>query len=271
MRYQSGVSDFLHLPALTGLNRTEARLAAALTRPRWIAFGCIAVLAACGWIALGLCAAQSGGFAFLCGAAAGPAQFALVLAIWIAMTLAMMLPTAGPMILTYAEIADTAAGKHEAVVSPVILAAGYLAVWLGFALLAALAQVALPHDALSEQGVIIASGVLFIGAGLYQFSALKRACLTKCQHPFPFFFANWTDERSGVFRLGSRQGLYCLGCCVAMMLLMFASGVMNVVVMAALGVAMTIEKTTTTPTFSRILGAIFVVTGAVFIGAGFLR
>ena len=75
--------------------------------------------------------------------------------------------------------------------------------------------------------------------------------MTQCQRPFPFFFANWTAEPRGVFRLGLRQGLYCLGCCWAMMLLMFAVGVMNVVWMAALGIVMTIEKLGTTTRFSR--------------------
>ena len=94
-------------------------------------------------------------------------------------------------------------------------------------------------------------GAIFLGAGLYQFSALKQACLTLCQRPFPFFFANWTTERSGVFRLGLRQGMLCLGCCWAMMLVMFAVGAMNVVWMAALGVLMTIEKLSTTARFSE--------------------
>ena len=86
------------------------------------------------------------------------------------------------------------------------------------------------------------SGAIFIGAGVYQFSALKHACLTQCQQPFPFFFANWATTPRGVFRLGVKQGLYCLGCCWAMMLVMFAVGVMNVIWMAALGIVMTFEK-----------------------------
>ena len=76
------------------------------------------------------------------------------------------------------------------------------------------------------------SGAIFIAAGVYQFSALKHACLTQCQHPFPFFFTNWATTPRGVFRLGVKQGLYCLGCCWAMMLVMFAVGVMNVIWMA---------------------------------------
>jgi predicted metal-binding membrane protein len=109
------------------------------------------------------------------------------------------------------------------------------------------------------------SGAVFIAAGLYQFSALKHACVTQCQRPFTFFFANWTAEPRGVFRLGVRQGLYCLGCCWAMMLLMFAVGVMNVVWMTALGAAMTIEKIGTTTRFSRALGIVFILVGAALI------
>ena len=124
------------------------------------------------------------------------------------MTLAMMLPTAGPMILTYAEIADTAARKREPVVSPLILTAGYVAVWLGFALAAASLQWVLARAGLLDGGSVgrLVGGTIFLGAGLYQFSALKQACLTLCQRPFPFFFSNWTTERSGVLRLGLRQG-----------------------------------------------------------------
>jgi predicted metal-binding membrane protein len=109
------------------------------------------------------------------------------------------------------------------------------------------------------------AGAVFIGAGLYQFSALKHACVTQCQHPFRFFFANWTADPRGVFRLGFRQGLYCLGCCWAMMLSMFAVGVMNVIWMAALGAIMAVEKVGTTTRFSRALGALFVAIGVAFI------
>jgi predicted metal-binding membrane protein len=105
------------------------------------------------------------------------------------------------------------------------------------------------------------AAAIFLGAGIYQFSALKHACLTQCQRPFPFFFANWTAEPRGVFRLGLRQGLYCLGCCFAAMLIMFAAGAMNVVWMAILAILMTVEKMTTTTKFSRIVGTGFVAIG----------
>ncbi len=195
-----------------------------------------------------------------------------MLTMWCAMVLAMMLPTAGPMIVTYAEIADTAARKGETIVSPMVLTAGYAAVWLGFALAATALQTMLMHAALLGPTMRVASpwfaGAIFLAAGGYQFSSLKHACLTRCQRPFPFFFANWTDETTGVFRLGLRQGLYCLGCCWAMMLVMFAVGVMNVAWMAGLGVIMGMEKLSTTPRFSRAVGVALVAIGVAFIVAG---
>ena len=182
----------------------------------------------------------------------------LVAAMWGAMTLAMMLPSAAPMILTYAEIADTAARKNETVVSPFVIAAGYTVVWFGFAAAATLTQLALTRAALLDPSMVsvsgLFSGAIFIAAGCYQFSALKHACLTQCQHPFPFFFTNWPTTPRGVFRLGIRQGLFCLGCCWAMMLVMFAVGVMNVVWMAALGIVMTVEKIGTGKRFTYAVG-----------------
>ena len=262
MRYQFPVTDLAHRPALTHLTAAERRLSTALARPRLIAVACIAALTALGWLTLGLIAAGSGdasrAWQALCrlNPSAGGNELVLAAAMWAAMTLSMMLPTAGPMILTYAEIADTAARKREPAVSPLVLTAGYVAVWLGFALLAAALQFALARAGVldANQAGRLFAGTIFLGAGLYQFSALKQACLTQCQRPFPFFFSNWTTEPMGVLRLGLWQGSYCLGCCWAMMLLMFAVGTMNVVWMAALGVVMTIEKMTTTMRFSQAVG-----------------
>jgi len=113
------------------------------------------------------------------------------------------------------------------------------------------------------------SGAIFVVAGIYQFSALKHACLRQCQHPFPFFFANWATTPRGVFRLGLRQGFYCLGCCWAMMLVMFAVGVMNVIWMAALGIVMGIEKIGAGKRFTYGIGVVLIFTGAGFVLASF--
>lgn len=281
-----------------------ARLGSVFARPKAVAIGCVLLLVVLGWIFLGLAVAGMAerGFAglgpgmglfdlivssgpvdgigralaeALCRpsfgqGAFGALEFSLVFAMWCAMALAMMLPSAGPMILTYAEIADTAAAKGQHVVSPLVLAGGYLAVWIGFAAAAALLQGALTRLSLLDPAMASASGLfsgaVFILAGLYQFSALKHACVTQCQRPMPFFFANWSTEGRGVFRLGLRQGLYCLGCCWAMMLLMLAVGTMNVIWMVGLGVVMTIEKLATTTRFSRAIGVVCILIGAALVG-----
>jgi len=249
----------------------------ALARPKLLAIACIGVLAAAGWIHLGVMLAGMSGAGVLealCRPSFGtsgfsPAQAMIVLAMWCAMALAMMLPTAAPMILTYAELAETAERKSERVASPLVLTAGYIGVWLGAAVALStlqliLARLSLLDPALASASPLFSSAV-FIGAGVYQFSTLKYACVTQCQHPFRFFFANWTSEPRGVFRLGVQQGLYCLGCCWAMMLLMFAIGLMNVIWMAVLGAVMATEKINTTTRFSQALGAAFILVGAAFI------
>jgi predicted metal-binding membrane protein len=259
--------DLSHLPP------AASRLGAAFARPKVLAAICVLTLAGLGWLALGLLFSGMGAFEALCRPLAASAAwsaggFAIVALMWGAMTLAMMLPSAAPMILTYAEIAETAARKGERIVSPFMLAAGYTLVWLGFAAVATLAQFLFTRAALLDSGMQSASGLfsgaIFIGAGVYQFSALKHACLTQCQRPFPFFFAHWATTPRGVFRLGVRQGLYCLGCCWAMMLVMFAVGVMNVIWMAALGVLMTVEKIGTGRRFSHVVGAASIAVGIAF-------
>ncbi|HEY2756475.1 MAG TPA: DUF2182 domain-containing protein [Pseudolabrys sp.] len=262
---------------LTHLSPAAGRLGAVFARPKVVAIACVILLAGLGWAYLALLTAGMSdtlsAFEVLCRAMADstlrPTTIALIALMWGAMTLAMMLPSAAPMIYTYAEIADTAARKGERIVSPFVLAAGYTLVWLGFASIATVAQIALTRVALLDTSLMAASGLfsgaIFIAAGVYQFSAFKHACLRQCQHPFPFFFANWKTTPRGVFRLGLKQGLFCLGCCWAMMLVMFAVGVMNVIWMAALGMVMTIEKIGSGRRFSHAVGVVLIVAGVVFI------
>jgi len=258
----------------THLAPAEARLGQIFARPKAIAAGCIIILAGLGWFYLALLLAAPAGSwfatmqAFCRTLPEGALSFsaaAVTASMWGAMTLAMMLPSAAPMILTYAEIAETAARKSERIVSPLVIAAGYASVWLVFSLLATAMQIVLTRAALLDTGITSASGILagaiFIGAGVYQFSALKHACLTHCQNPFPFFFTNWATTPGGVFRLGVKQGLYCLGCCWAMMLVMFAVGVMNVAWMAGLAAVMTIEKLQTGQRFAHGVGVASIVVG----------
>ena len=286
--------DLSHLPP------GAARLGAVFVRPKLLAVICVVALAALGWLYLALLIAHMGGeltalgpgmgaldlvpraITVLCRptfglampvGAWGASGFIVVALMWAAMVLAMMLPSAGPMIFTYAEIADTAARKGERIVSPFVIAAGYTVIWLGFAAAATLAQFAFTRAALIDAGMASASGLfsgaIFIGAGFYQFSALKHACLTQCRQPFPFFFAHWETTPRGVFRLGLQQGLYCVGCCWAMMAVMFAVGVMNVVWMAALGVVMTLEKFGSGNRLTYGLGAALIAVGVGFVLTAF--
>ena len=291
---------------LARLSPAAARLGHALSRPVAIAVVCLVVLASLGWLYLAILVA--GWAARGHAAALGPGMglidlltqragldmvgraivdalcrptFAtaalgrtaldgtLVFLMWAAMTLAMMLPTAGGMIVTYAQIADTAARQGKPAVSPLVLTAGYVAVWLGFAVLATLLQATLASLALLDPAMASASplfsGAVFIAAGAYQFTALKHACLTRCQRPFPFLFANWSDAPQKVFRLGIREGLDCVGCCWAAMMLMFAVGVMNVLWMAVVGFIMTAEKLATTTRLSHVAGVVFILIGLALI------
>jgi predicted metal-binding membrane protein len=263
----------------TGITNVESNSSArspvlrALARPRVLALGCVAVLVAAGWAHLGLILAGQSGrgiFQALCqpiyGTDSSSAAGAfLTFAMWCAMTLATMLPTAVPMIVTHADLADTAAAKGEPAASPLMLIAGYVAVWFVAAAVFTALQVLLTRWSIlgadMASASLLFSGTVALIAGVYQLSAFKLACMTHCQHPLPFFFANWTARPAGVFRLGVRQGLYCVGCCWAMMLLMFAFGVMNVVWMAIFGAVMTIEKLDATLWVNRALGVIFVAAG----------
>lgn len=265
-------NDFSHLPA------AAAGLGYVLARPKALATICVIGLTSLGWLYLAFMFARSGipisefGSATLqaiCQPLADGlwsiSSIALIGSMWVAMTLMMMLPSAVPMILTYAEIAETAARKGEKIVSPFALVAGYSTMWLGFSVAAAVMQTVLTRAALLDANVAITSGLFsgatFIGAGAYQFSPLKHACLKHCQHPFQFFFTNWTTTRRGVFRLGIKQGMYCVGCCWAMMAVIFAVGVMNVLWMVGLGIIMTVEKMFIGRRFAYVIGLALITVG----------
>ncbi|MER8372423.1 DUF2182 domain-containing protein [Mesorhizobium sp. M1338] len=190
---------------------------------------------------------------------------ALVL-MWFLMAIATMLPSAAPMIRTYCEIADTARIKGEPAVHPLVLVAGYLSVWLGasvtFAAMTLAAHAFGSPGGMLDPVVGIAGALALLIAGLYQFSGLKEACLTKCKNPFSILFANWSARPVRIFRLGVAQGLWCLGCCWALMMVMFAVGVMNIFWMALIGLFTLIEKQTASRVPTRLAGAILLVWAA---------
>lgn len=194
------------------------------------------------------------------------AQGGALTAMWLLMAIATMLPSAAPMIRTYCEIADTAQIKREPAVHPLILVAGYLSVWLVASAMFAALTLAIHAFASSGQMldplVGIAGAAALSIAGLYQFSWLKEVCLDKCRNPFSVLFANWSARPIRILRLGMKQGLWCLGCCWALMLVMFAVGVMNVFWMALIGLFSLVEKQTAGNLPTRLAGAILLVWAA---------
>jgi predicted metal-binding membrane protein len=184
---------------------------------------------------------------------------------WLLMSVAMMLPSAAPLIRSYCEIVDTARGKGEPAAHPIVLLAGYMAAWLAASLALALATVAIPAAVglqPFEPLAGTAGAAALAVAGAYQFTGLKDACLRKCRNPFGVLFSRWTARPSGIFRLGAEQGAWCLGCCWAMMLVMFVVGMMNVFWMALLALFALVEKQAAGVLATRVAGAMLLVWSA---------
>ena len=195
----------------------------------------------------------------LCTVTPDAAGFGRVVLMWALMSAAMMAPTALPAFATYEDLGRSTQTRFG------ILVAGYLTVWLGFSVLAGALQMALFSAGLvspfgDSLSVWLSAGLLVL-AGVYQFSPVKEACLSKCRAPLTFFMAHW-DE--GPLRNGLRLGLVCLGCCWALMLLAFVGGVMNVAFMGLATLIMVIEKL---PQYGRVLtrplGAVLILSGLI--------
>ena len=169
----------------------------------------------------------------------------LLWAMWSVMMTAMMLPSAAPLILLYGAAVRRSqpqtARRHT-----YALAAGYLAAWGAFSLAATALQRALASllllTPMREAGSDRVTATLLLVAGAYQWTPLKHACLRACQSPLAFLMGRWRNGGAGAFRVGLEHGSYCIGCCWALMLLLFAGGVMNLVVIAGLTAWVAVEK-----------------------------
>jgi predicted metal-binding membrane protein len=171
----------------------------------------------------------------------------LFLALWVAMMAAMMFPTAAPMILTYHKVQAGKGRGGEAFVTTWIFVAAYLLVWsisgvaayAGALFAEALAQ----RIAVSPPTAARVGGAMLIAAGLYQLTPLKNFCLAKCRTPIGFIMTSWRDGTMGALRMGLEHGLFCLGCCWLLFLILFPLGVMNIGAMAAVTLLIFAEKT----------------------------
>jgi predicted metal-binding membrane protein len=170
------------------------------------------------------------------------ANWLAVFVMWAAMMAAMMLPSAVPMVMCFSAL-NRRRGENT---RTLLFAAGYLALWSGFGGAATAAQWALQSAGWISPMIVSVSpafsAALLLIAGVFQFSPIKRACLRACRSPLGFLMSDWSDGLFGAWRMGMRHGLYCMGCCWALMALLFVGGAMNLLWIAALTLLVAIEK-----------------------------
>jgi predicted metal-binding membrane protein len=176
----------------------------------------------------------------------GVADFGLTFGMWAVMMVAMMTPSAAPMILMFAQVNRRRREQQVPYVPTSVFLLGYLLVWAAFAVLATLAQWGLHAASLLSPMMIsttpVLGGVLLLVAGIYQWTPLKHACLSKCRSPLGFVLNEWREGRWGAFLMGLKHGGYCTGCCWSLMALLFVAGVMNLLWVAAIAEFVLLEK-----------------------------
>lgn len=190
---------------------------------------------------------------------------------WVLMMAAMMLPAMAPVMSVYATVSSKEDRGARLALRIGLFTLSYFTLWAVFSLAAALLQLALRDSAWFTMGGTLAvpllAGVLMIVAGGYQFTKLKDVCLRHCRHPLQYLLSHWKEGIAGAFPVGFRHGLYCFGCCIAFMGLMFVFGAMNVWAMAAIAIYFLAEKIVPgAETWGKIAGGLLVLGGFGMIG-----
>jgi predicted metal-binding membrane protein len=197
-------------------------------------------------------------------------EFALVFVMWTVMMVGMMTPSAAPMFLMYARIGRQTEAGSRPLAATVWFAIGYFLVWVAFALLATLVQWVLERNALLDFRMASTSdifgGLLFLAAGLYQWTRLNEKCLTECQRPFAFVMRHggYRRDARGCVMLGLRHGAYCVGCCWALMALLLVGGVMNMLWIVLLALLAFLERNTSRGLLVARLAGIVLIVGSVW-------
>lgn len=222
-----------------------------LLRDRWLigsALG-LAVMLCWGWIvpmARDMYGSMQGASAWMMTRTWDFTHWLLLFAMWVVMMAGMMLPSAAPTLLLYAGVIRKSPDAGRAHAHVYAFASGYLLVWTAFSLAATVFQRTLGHllvlsPMMESQSRVLSAGLL-MAAGLYQLTPLKSSCLNSCRSPAAFIAQHWKRGVSGGFRLGLEHGLFCLGCCWALMLLLFVGGVMNLWWITGLTILVLVEK-----------------------------
>jgi predicted metal-binding membrane protein len=200
-----------------------------------------------------------------------PGYWVIMLLMWWIMMIAMMTPSAAPMILLCVRATRHAqAGERleQGAVPTAAFAGGYLLAWLGFSLIATLLMWALARTAFTSAMTMSStsawlSAAILIFAGLYQLSPLKHVCLQRCRNPADFLSRHWRPGPLGALRMGLEHGLFCIGCCWVLMALLFVGGIMNVLWIGVLALFVILEKLAPHgPTFARLGGIVLLAWGA---------
>lgn len=192
------------------------------------------------------------------------AEIAAVFIMWSVMMGAMMLPSAMPMIMAHRRMsAQQTGGRHFA------FAAAYLIVWSGFSALASALQWWFQDAELMTRMLVISNEIvascLLIGAGVFQFTSLKEACLRSCRTPLGFLMTEWREGSTGAFVMGTIHGVYCVGCCAGTMLLLFVFGAMDIRVIAILSTIVALEKLTPWgASFAKFIGVVMIALGVAY-------
>jgi predicted metal-binding membrane protein len=221
-------------------------------RDRLLVVAGLTAITALSWFyLLNLASGMSGGMQSMAMPTLEPwsvGDFTLMFVMWAVMMVAMMTPSAAPMILLHAAIIRKRPEPDRPATATAAFTAGYLVLWTGFSALATLLQWALEQAALLSPMMVSTSpylgGALLIAAGVYQITPLKNACLQHCRSPVHFLTSHWRKGTGGAFRMGLAHGLYCIGCCWVLMALLFVGGVMNLLWIAAIAIFVLMEKIT---------------------------
>ena len=172
-------------------------------------------------------------------------EFVFTFAMWAVMMVGMMAPAVAPVTLLYGQM-RTSRDSRSGAARGLLFGAAQISVWIAFSAVAAMLQWTLHQAAVLSPGMAVTSsriaGAILIAAGAYQLSPVKGECLSKCQSPLGFLLANWREGNKGAFQLGLRHGAYCLGCCWALMLVLFVVGVMNLAAVVVLTAFILLEK-----------------------------
>jgi predicted metal-binding membrane protein len=211
---------------------------------------------------------MTGASAWMMTATWDASHLLLLWAMWAVMMAGMMLPSASPLLLLYGAMARRSTPR-SATRHIYALAAGYLAVWVLFSLGATALQRVLASflvlSPMMETTTPAAGAALLFLAGVYQLTPVKHACLRACQSPLGFLMSRWRPAARGAFGMGFRHGVYCVGCCWALMLLLFAGGVMNLAVIAALTVFVAFEKLALFGRYGARISGVFLIAAGVWL------